>query len=151
MALNSDAAFELLCGYNVFEKEIEFYDQIRPKINAKLREFNKSDQLIAETYGVCKKNQAILFEDLTCRGLRCLSVYQGYDLHESKLVLRKIATFHAVNAILKTEEPNIFENFKYSECSSQLISHSDEIAYFPINHFLQVSSVPFIMDSMHFT
>ena len=98
-----------------YRKEIEFYSKIAPKINEKLKKLNEVDQFVAEPYGVCSANDAILFEDLSLKGYRIASVHRGFNLEEARLVLKKAALLHAVHAVLQEEYPNIFENFKYGK------------------------------------
>lgn len=98
-----------------YRKEIEFYSKIAPKIKEKLKKLNEIVQFMAEPYGVCNANDAILFEDLSLKGYRIASVHRGFDLEEAKLILKKAALLHAVHAVLQEENPNIFENFKYGE------------------------------------
>lgn len=79
--------------------------------------------MIAKAYGVCNANSAILFEDLTSKEYRILSVYRGFNFEEAKIVLEKAATMHAIHAVLQEEQPNIFEHFKYGRIQFSLISH----------------------------
>lgn len=94
---------------------MEFYDKIAPKINEKLKQLNETAQLVAEPYGVCRVNNAILFEDLKSKGYGIASIHRGLSFEETKIVLKKTALLHAINAVLQEEDPNIFENFKYGK------------------------------------
>lgn len=100
---------------DIYNKEIEFYTKIAPKVNQTLERLNETDQLIPEPYGVCIENNAILFEDLSSKGYSIASVHRGFNFDEAKIVLKKAATLHSVHAVLQQEDPNIFENFKYGE------------------------------------
>lgn len=114
-AVPGDFAFETLCANDIYSKEIEFYSKIAPKINQALDKLNETDQLIAKPYGVCNANNAILFEDLSSKGYRIASVQRGFNFDEAKIVLKKAAMLHAIHAILKEDDPHIFEHFKYGE------------------------------------
>lgn len=121
-AVAGEFAFEALAANDIYNKEIEFYSKIAPKINQALAKLNESGQLIAEPYGVCKANSAILFEDLTTKEYRIASVYRGFNFDEAKTVLKKAATLHAIHAVLPEEHPNIFEHFKYGKLEFRSIS-----------------------------
>lgn len=108
-------AFEVLSANNIYHKEIEFYSKIAPKINQALDKLAEQSQLIAQPYGVCNANNAILFEDLTAQGYRIGSVYHGFNFEEAQIVLRKAAVLHAIHAVLQEEDPTIFENFQYGK------------------------------------
>lgn len=112
-ALSSGLAFETLSAHNVYNKEIEFYGEIVPHIQRILKELNEPNELIAETFGVCKLNKVMLFEDLAPKGYGVASIQKGFDLAEAKTILTKSATFHAICAVIQQEHPNIFANFKY--------------------------------------
>lgn len=114
-AVTGEVAFEAMSENNVYHKEIEFYNNIAPKILQALTHLNEPRRLIAKPYGVCNLNSAILFEDLTLSAYRISSVYRGFNFDEAKLVLEKAATFHAINAVLQEQHPNIFDQFPYGE------------------------------------
>lgn len=114
-AVPGEFAFEALAANDIYNKEIEFYSKIAPKINQALKKLNEPAQLVPEPYGVCNENNAILFEDLCSKGYGILSVHQGLNFEEAKVVLKKAATLHAIHAVLQEQDPNIFENFKYGK------------------------------------
>lgn len=101
------------------KKEIELYHKIGPKINAALRKLNQTGQLIAEVYGVCHENSAILFEDLKANEYCLYSHSRGFHFDEAKIVLKKVAAFHAIAAVLQQEQPDIFEKFTAGKVFSE--------------------------------
>lgn len=105
-------------SFELTKKEIELYHKIGPKINAALRKLNETGQLIAEVYGVCHENSAILFEDLKANEYCLYSQSRGFNFDEAKIVMKKVAEFHAITAVLQQEQPNIFENFTTGRCFS---------------------------------
>lgn len=113
--MSDGIAFEVLSAHNVFNKEIEFYGQIVPKISQLLAQLNETDALIAETFGVCTINKAMLFDDLAPKGYILSSIQNGFNISESKSILRKLAMFHAICAVLQENQPNIFHNYKYGK------------------------------------
>lgn len=116
-ALPGDFAFDTLSAYDVYDKEIDFYERIAPQIQTLLVPLNEKQQLLAESYGVCETNKVILFEDLAIKGY-CLSPTQrGFDLPSAKIILQKAATFHACGAVLQYKQPDFYENFKHGSIS----------------------------------
>lgn len=112
-ALSSGPAFETLSAHNVFNKEIEFYGEIVPQIKRLLTALDEPTKLIADTFGVCKVNKVMLFEDLAPNGYGLSSIKRGCNISEAKVILRKSAIFHAICAVLQDQQPDIFVNFKY--------------------------------------
>lgn len=114
-SLQGDLAFDILTSCNVYEKEIEFYEVIAQAVRKLLQKANDNDQILAETFSVSKKNNAMLFEDLTLKGYRISSVKRGFDKTETQMILSKIAKLHAAGAVLQEQNPNMFANFKHGE------------------------------------
>lgn len=97
--------------YDVYANEMEFYGKIVPKFNQKLMELGESE-LVAEPFGVCAEKNILILEDLSTKGYQPRSPAQGLNEYETKAVLRRAATFHAIGAVLQEEQPDIFGNFK---------------------------------------
>lgn len=93
------------------DKEIEFYRKIVPAIQSLLRELNEDDKVVPRVHGICALNSAILLEDMTSHGYKIVPVQHGYNLEETKAILKKMASIHAAGAVLQEREPDIFENF----------------------------------------
>lgn len=126
---------------DIYNKEIEFYNKIAPKINKALRKLNESSQLLAESYGVSKEHDTIVFEDLKTKNYCISSIFRGFNFEEAKAVLEKAAIFHAINAVLQEEQPDIFENFKYGKVWTIFFELLElwaifQIFIFFINHLL---------------
>lgn len=122
-SLPGDFAFDALSACNVYDKEIEFYGIIAPQIIAKYRQLNEPNQLLPETYGVCNTNKAMLFEDLSLKGYGLSTVRRGFNMVETKFILRKAAALHAINAVLQQNQPDIFKNFKHGMNSISCVFH----------------------------
>ncbi|XP_031629203.1 uncharacterized protein LOC116344683 [Contarinia nasturtii] len=104
---------QAISDFDIYGKEIEFYRDIAPQIQNSLKKLNENFPLTAIAYGVDTAETVMLLEDLVESGYRLTSVHEGFDVDGAKLVLKRIATFHAITAILQQENPNIFNNFKY--------------------------------------
>lgn len=109
----SGEALGALSEFDIYQKEIEFYSKIAPQIKNVLKNLDETTQLTADVIGVCEENTALLLEDLAEKSFGLASIYQGLGLNDVKLVLKKLAIFHAINAVLQQDNENIFANFKY--------------------------------------
>lgn len=97
--------------YDVYDNEMEFYEKVVPKFNEILKELNESD-LMPEPFGVWPEKNILILEDLSVKGYQVRSPTQGFDIHETKAILQRVATFHTICAVLQEQEPHIFTNFK---------------------------------------
>lgn len=102
--------------FDIFDKETVFYCEIAPKINKRLNELGEL-KLFPEMIGMCKSTKIMILEDLLADGYRVLPVKDGFNFDEMKALLKRIATFHAVCAILQEEKSDIFATFKYGHLS----------------------------------
>lgn len=123
-AVSGDYAFELMTANGAYDKEIEFYSKIVPKINQAFDKLNETTQLIPKVYGVCALNCAILLEDLKPQNYRIGSAHRGFNFDQAKMVLRKAAILHSINAVLQEEDPDIFQNFNYGIILNRLSNKS---------------------------
>lgn len=105
-------AYESLISLNAYNKEMEFYGKIAPKIDSVLREIGDSGQLLPKVYGVCAENSAILLEDMAASDYGVITIKQGgYSFDDAKFITKRIALFHAACAVLQEKYPNLFKNF----------------------------------------
>lgn len=116
-SVSGDFALEALLANDIYNKEITFYKCIAPKMEELLARLHEASQLIAMPYGVCRTNNAILFEDLSVKNYRIESIYRGFSFDEAVIVLKKAATFHACNAKIHEMAPNIFDDYKHGKHS----------------------------------
>lgn len=113
-AIADEVSLNALLQFDVYDKEILFYTEIAPKINQKLKELGEPE-LIAQPFGACKTRNILILEDLSAKGYQVRSPTNGLNYAETKAILKKVATFHAINAVLQEEQPNIFAGFKYGK------------------------------------
>lgn len=101
---------------DVYDKEMEMYEKILPQLKIMLNDINENDeQIFANTIHVSQVHNAILFEDLTAKDYGIRATKDGFDLIQAKMILSKLATFHALCATLQDKQPNVFENFKHGK------------------------------------
>lgn len=117
MALTeSTPGVKYLLDLRVSEKEIEMYQKILPRMSQLLREANFERKIFADTYFVSHVNQAICFEDLSVGGYQMVTDKKGFDMEQSKMVLTKLAKFHAAAAVMQEQQPDVFRNFHSGMC-----------------------------------
>lgn len=116
--VSDEKALEVIRGFNAYTKEIEFYSQLAPKINVALGRLNATEPFIANCYGVCPTRDVILLEDLAVKSYCLLKQFFNFD--ETKFIFERLASFHAINAVLQQQQPNIFENFKYGTWNNEI-------------------------------
>lgn len=119
VAIADEVALNALQQYNVYNKEIEFYSRVSGKIAQKLREIGEP-QLLPEYFGVCNEKQIMILENLAFKGYGIVPVLPGFNIHEAKAILKRLATFHATCAVLQQDQPNIFSIFKNGRLSREI-------------------------------
>lgn len=102
---------DAFANYDMYNKEVEFYGDVAPKINKKLQEMGEHS-ILPEIYGVCKTKKIMIMDDLVAKGYGISAAQPGYDISQAKSILRKMAMLHSISAILQEEQPNTFNNFK---------------------------------------
>lgn len=88
------------------------YQSILPKLRAILDDAGHRGEMFAGTMYVSFSKKAIVFEDLTQRGYQMPLRSNGLDMNHSKILLKKLAKFHATCAVLQERQSEVFNNFK---------------------------------------
>lgn len=96
---------------DAYRKEIRFYSEIAPKINEKLTELNERE-MVPLALATCESQNILILEDLSVKGYRTVPGTNGYNFAEAKAIVKRIAQFHAISAVLNEEQPNIYANFQ---------------------------------------
>ncbi|XP_061393307.1 uncharacterized protein LOC133328777 [Musca vetustissima] len=106
---------ELACKtmepYDIFNREIEIYEEVLPKLKALLKEIGDDEQIFAETMTVDREKSVLVFEDLNERDFIMPDRLQGLDMETTKIVLRKLAKMHACSAVLNERQPHCLEHY----------------------------------------
>lgn len=114
-ALGGDVGFHAMIEVNAYEKEMEMYELILPRLKVLLHNAGIEQQMFADTIFVHKPQKAILFEDLSVKQYRTNSSKDGFDLIHTHAILSKLAEFHAAAAVLQEQQPNIYAKFKHGK------------------------------------
>ncbi|XP_066937079.1 uncharacterized protein [Macrobrachium rosenbergii] len=92
-----------------FEKEVQFYTQLVPELNAALEEAGKEPLQIPKLYHASLEtgSEQAYYEDLRARDFKMVDRIQSLDAAHTTLVLQEIAKLHAASRLLqeKSEEP----------------------------------------------
>lgn len=97
-----------LATMDIYGAEVRFYKEMLPKMELILKEkiapqfyFNSEDPI-----------RTIVIEDLAEKGYEIADRLKGLNFEQSKLVIRKLASFHASSAIVAQMYPELVEKFK---------------------------------------
>jgi hypothetical protein len=145
--IETEAMLDALKDFEPFKKEKEMYSTI-------LSEFQRIsvDKFAPISYHVAEKPKKIfVMEDLKASGYSIPNRVTGLDIEHCKIVMEKLAKFHAISMILADKVPNVYDTFYFGffhprseETRGPLIEHfadnlkliieslrqSDEMKYF---------------------
>lgn len=113
-AVSDELSLTAFLELDAYHKEMKFYDEIVPRFNEKLKLLGELE-LLAEAFGVCKQRNILMLDDLSVKGYKPRSPELGFNVPETKAVLKRLASFHAISAVLQEDQPNIFTNIKNGE------------------------------------
>ncbi|XP_023028197.2 uncharacterized protein [Leptinotarsa decemlineata] len=115
-----------------FKGEINFYDKVVPALQNFQRENGVKNVLdcFAKCYGarinldenseVVDKKAVIMLENLHISGFMNVDRHVGYDFESAELLLRDLASLHAVPLAMKLKDPEMFENKVKRYCVNTL-------------------------------
>lgn len=98
---------------HVYDKELEMYEQILPRLTTMLRKHDIVEDIFARTINVSYSKKAIVFEDLSLKGYRMPNKTGGLDEIHAKMLLRKLAIYHAAAAQLGQTDRSAYKNFQF--------------------------------------
>ncbi|CAD7091880.1 unnamed protein product [Hermetia illucens] len=102
---------EKLSDTAVFPREMEIYSAIIPELQKILQSKSLDEELAPAIMDVDYERDSIMFEDLTARSFVPADRVKGLDMVHAKMVLRKLAKWHAASAILGSDKPEIFRSY----------------------------------------
>lgn len=103
---------EIMRGYDLYNTEMKMYEKILPQIAEVLKEVGDTDKLFAATLKVDYERSAIIFEDLSVNNYVLADRLKGMDELHARLVLKKLAKFHAAGLILNQRLKGELEQFQ---------------------------------------
>ncbi|XP_017848241.1 uncharacterized protein LOC108603712 [Drosophila busckii] len=102
---------ELTSHYDIFNREMNIYEDILPKLNEILKELNMFEPLFPTTIFIDRQRMAIIFEDLSVQGYVMSDRVKRLDKQHAELVLHKLAKMHAASAILNERNAGSLEKY----------------------------------------
>lgn len=105
--LKGEETQKILEEYNLFEKEREVYSKILPK----MREVT-GIKFGPDFYYSTDDESVFFMENLTNDGYCLGDRINGLDLNHCKLIIERMAKFHAASMVLSEQNPEIYKNFK---------------------------------------
>lgn len=102
----------IMSGYDIYNTEMKMYEKILPQLADILQEIGDNEQLFAKTLKVDYDKSAIIFEDLSVKNYVLADRLKGMDDLHARLVLKKLAKFHAAAAVLNQRLNGELENFQ---------------------------------------
>lgn len=114
------------CG--VYRREMLMYEAIFPQFKDILLTIGYSEDLVADAIKIDHLREGMLLEDLKDRHYVMLQRKTGLNLEHAKLILRKLAKFHAASVILNEMEPSVFSEFDRGAFNK----HTNSLAQFYI-------------------
>ncbi|CAD7091881.1 unnamed protein product [Hermetia illucens] len=111
MVDNDEFVCEKLSVTAVFPREMEIYSIVIPKLHKILQSKSLDEELAPAIMDVDYERDSIMFEDLKVRSFVSADRVKGLDMVHAKMVLRKLAKWHAASAVLGNVEPEIFLSY----------------------------------------
>ncbi|KAH8242918.1 hypothetical protein KR032_003027 [Drosophila birchii] len=110
-AVPSDAAHGWIFEeYDVYNRELEMYDVVLPKMSQILEEAGFTDKLMAKVITVDRSRTIMILEDLAPLRYTNADRLKQLDLTHTKLVLDMLAKFHAAAIVLNQREPDLLRH-----------------------------------------
>ncbi|XP_037921451.1 uncharacterized protein LOC119658249 [Hermetia illucens] len=132
----------------IIEKEMDVYQELLPKLS----KFLNGTVVAPKCYDIfTEPNQNFIFEDMKALGYACADRVSGLDADHLKVVLNKIAKFHAASMKLLEEEPSTQDAFNVGFFSEQTLAQPLFVELFRGNLKLAVEILNEIPGYEHFS
>ncbi|KAH8359992.1 hypothetical protein KR093_009971, partial [Drosophila rubida] len=101
--------------YNVYDREMDMYEFVLPKMSQLLHEAGITGKLHADAVSVDREHGIIIMEDLSPLNYKNADRVRKLDLEHTQLTLQMLANFHAAAFVLGKLQPQVFaKNFDRS-------------------------------------
>ena len=104
---------KIMSGYDVYNTEMKMYEKILPQLADILQQVGDTENLFAKTLKVDFDKSAIIFEDLAVRNYVLANRLEGLDNVHARMVMKKLAKFHAAAAVLNRKLNGELEKFDH--------------------------------------
>lgn len=96
----NDPQAELKKSMAAFPKEVEMYEKLVPQFEQAFHEIGVDTEFSPKCWKTMNDPQLLIMEDLTTRKFKNIDRLKGMDMEHTKLVLTKLAQFHAASACI---------------------------------------------------
>lgn len=101
--------------YNVYDREMDMYEFVLPKMSQLLREVGITDKMHADAIAVDREHGVIILEDLSPLNYKNADRIKKLDLNHTHLALDSLSKFHAAVFVLEQRHPELLaKNFDRS-------------------------------------
>ncbi|XP_017849615.2 uncharacterized protein LOC108604592 isoform X2 [Drosophila busckii] len=101
---------EVFADYGVYQREMDMYEFVLPKMTQLLREVGIKDKLHADAIAVDREHMIVILEDLATLKYSNADRVQQLDFEHVKITLAMLAKYHAASAVLKQRYPALLEH-----------------------------------------
>lgn len=102
---------ELMEPYDIFNREMNLYEEVLPKLTELLKETDGFEPLFPTAVFVDRERSAIIFEDLSVANYVMADRVKRLDKEHVHLILRKLAKMHATSAVFNERNAGNLEKF----------------------------------------
>ncbi|KAK3869989.1 hypothetical protein Pcinc_024733 [Petrolisthes cinctipes] len=112
----------------LFEKEVNFYEEILPELNDMLKTAGQEALRMPELIHFSKEegNEFLFLKDLRSRGFRLFDKYEGQDEAHIRLVLKELSRLHASSFLLQAKASDFHLTERYPSLDKDWIKCTDE-------------------------
>lgn len=101
----------VLREYDIYNTEMQLYENVFPKLQQMLYDIGDKDQLCAKTIHVDYKRELMVIEDLALRKFFTPNRLNGMNEDHVKFSLKKLATMHATAAVFNERHNGALEKY----------------------------------------
>lgn len=105
--------------YDVYNREMDMYEFILPKMNELLQKVGLTGKFTADTIFVDREYRTIILEDLAQYNYVNADRVKQLDLAHTKLTLEVLAKFHAASIVVKQRHPELLTKSLFIHCFSR--------------------------------
>ncbi|XP_075148815.1 uncharacterized protein LOC142222522 [Haematobia irritans] len=113
VAQDSDVFRQMLERYNPFIVEKDMYCDVVPELENIYKEAGINVQFGAKSFTLPTTEPYILMENLKVQGFHNANRLEGLDMKHAKLVLKKLAQWHAASAVRVVRKGKYSDKYKY--------------------------------------
>ncbi|KAK3874030.1 hypothetical protein Pcinc_021004 [Petrolisthes cinctipes] len=125
----------------VFEKEVNFYEEILPDLNHMLKNAGEESLRMPELFhsSLEENNELLFLNDLRQKGFVMVDRYKGQDEAHVRLALKELSRLHASSILLQAKAPDTNLTEKYPSLDKDWLNCSEEEEKEKLHHMFSGS------------